>query len=29
MKCEVEFDEDGLVARIAKASREFLKRAGA
>ena len=29
MKCEVEFDEDGLVARIAKASREFLRRAGA
>ena len=29
MKCEVEFDEDGLVAKIAKASKEFLKRAGA
>lgn len=29
MRCEVEFDEEGLVARIAKASREFLKRAGA
>ena len=29
MKSEVEFDEDGLVAWIARASREFLKRAGA
>lgn len=29
MKSEVEFDEDGLVARMARASREFLKRAGA
>ena len=29
MKCEVEFDEDGLVARIARASREILRRAGA
>ena len=29
MKCDVEFDEDGLVARIARASREILRRAGA
>ena len=29
MKSVVEFDEDGLVAWIARASREFLKRAGA
>ena len=29
MKCEVEFDEDGLVARIARASRDILRRAGA
>ena len=29
MRCETEFDEDGIVARIARASREFLKRAGA
>ena len=29
MKSEVEFDEDGLVAWMARASREFLKRAGA
>ena len=29
MKCEVEFDEDGLVARIARASRDVLRRAGA
>ena len=29
MKSEVEFDEDGLVAWIAKASRNFLRRAGA
>ncbi len=29
MKCELDFDEDGLVARIAKASREILRRAGA
>jgi hypothetical protein len=29
MKCDVEFDEDGLVARIARASREMLRRAGA
>ena len=29
MKCEVEFDEDGLVARIARAGRDILRRAGA
>ena len=29
MKCDVEFDEDVLVARIAQASREILRRAGA
>ena len=29
MKCDVEFDEDGLVARIARAGREILRRAGA
>ena len=29
MRSEVEFDEDGLVAWMARASREFLKRAGA
>ena len=29
MKCGVEFDEDGLVARIARAGREILRRAGA
>lgn len=29
MKCEVEFDQDGLVARIARASRDILRRAGA
>ena len=29
MRSEVEFDEEGLVAWIARASREFLKRAGA
>ena len=29
MKSEVEFDEDGLVAWMARASRESLKRAGA
>ena len=29
MNCEVEFDEDGLVARIARASRDILRRAGA
>ena len=29
MKCEVEFDEDGLVARIAQAGRDILRRAGA
>ena len=29
MRCEVEFDEDGLVARIARASRDILRRAGA
>jgi len=29
MRCEVEFDEDGLVARIARASRDVLRRAGA
>ena len=29
MKSEIEFDEDGLVAWMARASREFLKRAGA
>lgn len=29
MKSEVEFDEDGLVAWMARASREFLRRAGA
>ena len=29
MKCDIDFDEDGLVARVARASREFLRRAGA
>ena len=29
MKCEVEFDEDGLVASIARAGRDILRRAGA
>ena len=29
MRCEVEFDEDGIVARIARASRDILRRAGA
>jgi len=29
VKSEVEFDEDGLVAWMARASREFLRRAGA
>ena len=29
MKCEVEFDEDGLVARIAHATKSILRRAGA
>jgi len=29
MRCEVEFDENGLVARIARASRDILRRAGA
>ena len=29
MKSEVEFDEDGLVAWMMRASREFLRRAGA
>ena len=29
MKSEIEFDEDGLVAWMARASREFLQRAGA
>ncbi len=29
MRCEVEFDGDGLVARIARASRDILRRAGA
>ena len=29
MRCEVEFDEDGLVARIVRASRDVLRRAGA
>ena len=29
MRCETEFDEDGLVARIARASRDILRRAGA
>lgn len=29
MKCEVEFDEDGLATRIARASRDILRRAGA
>ena len=29
MTCEVEFDGDGLVARIMRASRDILRRAGA
>ena len=29
MRCETEFDEDGIVARIARASRDILRRAGA
>lgn len=29
MECRVEFDEEGLVARIARAGRAFLRRAGA
>ena len=29
MKAEVEFDADGLAARIARAGRDFLRRAGA
>ena len=29
MKSEIEFDKDGLVAWMARASREFLRRAGA
>lgn len=29
MRCELDFDEDGLVARIVRASRDILRRAGA
>ena len=29
MRCEVEFDEGGLLAKIARASKDILKRAGA